>query len=50
MQPGRIQIQGQGSNILQQLFAPGGTFSDPIAKMALLAITAMATQRLSGPR
>ncbi len=44
------QIQGQGPNIPQQLFAPGGTFSNPIAKMALLAITAMAAQRLAGPR
>jgi hypothetical protein len=42
------QVQSQGPNILQQLFAPGGTFSNPIAKMALLAITAMAAQRISG--
>jgi hypothetical protein len=44
------QVQGQGPNILQQLFAPGGTFSSPIAKIALLGITAMAAQRLGGQR
>lgn len=44
------QVQAQGPNILQQLFAPGGTFSNPIAKMALLGITAVAAQRLSGRR
>jgi hypothetical protein len=44
------QIHGQGPNVLQQLFAPGGSFANPIVKMALLGITAMAAQRLGGPR
>lgn len=44
------QVHAQGPNILQQLFAPGGTFSSPIAKMALLGITAFAAQRISGGR
>jgi hypothetical protein len=43
-------VHAQGPNILQELFAPGGTFSNPIAKMALLGITAMAAQRLGGAR
>jgi hypothetical protein len=47
---GTAQIHGQGPNVLQQLFAPGGAFANPIAKMALLGITAMAAQRLGGPR
>ena len=34
-------------NLLQDLFAPGGTFSSPLAKAALLGITAFAAQRLS---
>jgi hypothetical protein len=33
-------------NLLQELFAPGGTFSSPLAKAALLGITAFAAQRL----
>jgi hypothetical protein len=33
--------------LLQDLFAPGGTFSSPLAKAALLGITAFAAQRLS---
>jgi hypothetical protein len=44
------QVHAAGPNLLQQLFAPGGTFSNPIAKMALLGITAFAAQRLSGRR
>jgi len=44
------QVHGQGPGALGQLFAPGGTFSNPIAKLALLGITAMAAQRLSGRR
>jgi hypothetical protein len=44
------KVQEQGSNVLQQLFAPGGTFSNPIAKMALLGITAMAAQQLTKRR
>lgn len=41
------QIHAQGPNMLQELFAPGGTFSNPIAKMALVGITALAAQRIS---
>lgn len=37
-------------NLLQQMFAPGGMFSNPAAKAALLGITAMAAQRLIGSR
>jgi hypothetical protein len=44
------QVHAQEPNLLQQLFAPGGLFSNPIAKTALLAITAMAAQRLAGRR
>ncbi len=44
------QIHDQQPNLLQQLFAPGGTFSNPIAKVALMGITAMAAQRLVGGR
>ena len=42
------QIQAEQPNLLQQLFAPGGAFSSPIAKAAVLGITAMAAQRLVG--
>jgi hypothetical protein len=41
-------VHAQQPNLLQQLFAPGGAFSSPIAKTALLGITAMAAQRLMG--
>lgn len=41
-------VQAQGPNFLQQLFAPGGAFSSPIAKTVLLGITALAAQRLAG--
>ncbi len=41
-------VHQQDPNLLQQMFAPGGTFSSPIAKMVLLGITAFAAQRLSG--
>jgi hypothetical protein len=44
------QIQAQQPNLLQQLFAPGGAFSSPIAKAAVLGITAMAAQRIAGKR
>ncbi|MDQ6877365.1 MAG: hypothetical protein M3082_06640 [Candidatus Dormibacteraeota bacterium] len=44
------QVHAQDPNLLQQLFAPGGIFSNPIAKAALLGITAMAAQRLAGRR
>jgi hypothetical protein len=37
----------QDGNILQDMFAPGGTFSSPIAKAVLLGITAVAAQQLS---
>ena len=39
-------VHAQQPNLLRQLFAPGGVFSSPIAKAALLGITAMAAQRL----
>jgi hypothetical protein len=44
------QIQAQEPNLLQQLFAPGGVFSSPIAKAAVLGITAMAAQQIAGRR
>jgi hypothetical protein len=44
------QVHSEGAGALGQLFAPGGTFSSPIAKLALLGITAMAAQRLTGRR
>jgi hypothetical protein len=44
------QIHAQQPNLLQQMFAPGGTFSSPIAKAALLGISAMAAQRMMGGR
>jgi hypothetical protein len=43
-------VHAQQPNLLQQMFAPGGTFSNPIAKAALLGITAMAAQRMMGGR
>ncbi|HEY5628840.1 MAG TPA: hypothetical protein VIR16_04955 [Candidatus Limnocylindrales bacterium] len=43
-------VHGQQPNLLQQMFAPGGTFSSPVAKAALLGITAMAAQRMMGRR
>jgi hypothetical protein len=43
-------VHAQQPNLLQQMFAPGGTFSSPVAKAALLGITAMAAQRLMGGR
>src|SRR3954471_18109112 len=42
------QVHAQQPNMLQQMFAPGGTFSSPIAKAALLGITAMAAKQLTG--
>ena len=42
-------MNDQQPNLLQELFAPGGTFSSPLAKAALLGITAFAAQRLSKP-
>src|SRR5436190_22348226 len=39
-------VHAQQPNILQQMFAPGGIFSNPAAKAALLGIAAMAAQRL----
>jgi hypothetical protein len=44
------QVHAEQPNLLQQMFAPGGTFSNPIAKAALLGITAMAAQRMMGNR
>ncbi len=44
------QVHAQQPNLLQQMFAPGGTFSNPVAKAALLGITAMAAQRMMGGR
>jgi hypothetical protein len=43
-------VHAEQPNMLQQMFAPGGTFSSPVAKAALLGITAMAAQRLMGSR
>ena len=43
-------VHAQEPNLLQQMFAPGGMFSSPAAKAALLGITAMAAQRLMGNR
>ena len=42
------QIHAQQPNLLQQLFAPGGAFSSPIAKAVVLGITAVAAQRIAG--
>ena len=44
------QVHADQPNLLQQMFAPGGVFSNPAAKAALLGITAMAAQRLMGSR
>lgn len=44
------QVHAQQPTMLQQWFAPGGQFSSPVAKAALLGITAMAAQRLMGRR
>ena len=43
-------VHTQQPNLLQQLMGEGGTFSSPIAKLALLGITAFAAQHLVGPR
>jgi len=43
-------VHAQQPNLLQQMFAPGGMFSNPAAKAALLGITAMAAQRLMATR
>jgi len=44
------QVHAEQPNLLQQMFAPGGVFSNPAAKAALLGITAMAAQRLMSSR
>jgi hypothetical protein len=44
------QVHAEQPNLLQQMFAPGGTFSSPIAKAALLGITAMAAKQLTARR
>jgi len=41
------EVHGQDTNMLQDMFAPNGMFSSPIAKAALLGITAFAAQRLT---
>jgi hypothetical protein len=43
-------LHAQQPNAMQEMFAPGGMFSSPIAKAALLGVTAMAAQRLMGGR
>jgi|SRR6478752_4178476 hypothetical protein len=43
-------VHAQQPNAMQEMFAPGGMFSSPIAKAALLGVTAMAAQRLMGSR
>jgi hypothetical protein len=43
-------VHAEQPNAMQQMFAPGGMFSSPIAKAALLGVTAMAAQRLMGSR
>lgn len=42
------QMHQRDPNLLQQMFAPGGTFSSPLAKMVLLGITAFAAKRITG--
>jgi hypothetical protein len=44
------QVHAEQPNVLQQMFAPGGTFSSPIAKAALLGITAFAAKQLTSRR
>jgi hypothetical protein len=44
------QVHAGQPNVLQQMFAPGGTFSSPIAKAALLGITAFAAKQLTTGR
>lgn len=41
-------VHQQNPNLLQQILAPGGMFSSPIAKLALMGITAYAARRLGG--
>jgi hypothetical protein len=43
-------VHAQQPGMLQKLFSPGGAFSSPIAKAALLGITAMAAQGLTDGR
>ena len=44
------EVHAQGPNILQEMFAPGGVLSSPVAKAALLGVATMAAQRLMGGR
>jgi hypothetical protein len=44
------QVQQEQPNILQQAFGEGGALSNPIAKMAVAGIAAMAAQRMFGNR
>lgn len=42
------QAQQQQPDLLQQVLGPGGALSNPLAKMALAGVTAMAAQKLMG--
>ena len=42
------QVQQEQPNLLQQVFGEGGALSNPIAKMAVAGIAAMAAQRMFG--
>ena len=44
------RVQQENPNLLQQAFGEGGALSNPIAKMAVAGIAAMAAQRLFGNR
>ena len=44
---GTAEVNGQDTNMLQDMFAPDGIFSSPVAKAALLGFTAFAAQALS---
>ncbi len=42
------QAQQQQPDLLQQVLGPGGALSNPVAKMAMAGVAAMAAQRLMG--
>jgi hypothetical protein len=44
------RVQQEQPNLLQQAFGEGGALSNPIAKVAVAGIAAMAAQRLFGNR
>jgi hypothetical protein len=44
------RVQQEQPNLLQQAFGEGGALSNPIAKIAVAGIAAMAAQRLFGNR